>query len=277
MSTVRDNGCMHEHESPREHSAVRDPFPITLPAGTRPVGEGLFAAPGDLVRWRFRRLDFDAVGGEVVQPMRVVRDDPRGMVLWLAGGTATADLRVRGFEDLNPHEVDHAVRFVPVDRAPGRVPILRRWHGRGVLRIVPAGMPFSVWVFRTAEGRFRGWYVNLEHRHRRLGIADLFTSDHILDLVIDPDGTVRRKDDDELASAVRYGMWTEEIAQVVEEHARLALAEFAAGHWAFSEEWTRWDPDPAWPVPGPEAVAAWVPAGASAAGESAFGATAMDV
>lgn len=156
MSTVRDNGCMHEHESPREHSAVRDPFPITLPAGTRPVGEGPFAAPGDLVRWRFRRLDFDAVGGEVVQPMRVVRDDPRGMVLWLAGGTATADLRVRGFEDLNPHEVDHAVRFVPVDRAPGRVPILRRWHGRGVLRIVPAGMPFSVWVFRTAEGRFRG-------------------------------------------------------------------------------------------------------------------------
>lgn len=234
-----------------------DPFPITLPAGTRPAGKGPFAAPGDLVRWRFRRLDFDRVGGEVVQPMRVVRDDERGLVLWLVGGTPTADLRIRGYEHLDPHAVPHAVRFVPVDRAPERVQILRRWHGRGVLRIVPTGMPFSVWVFRSAEGAHRSWYINLEHRHRRLG-AELFTSDHILDLVIGPDGAVARKDEDELAGAVRHGMWSPGIAAAIEANADLALAAHADGHWAFDPEWTQWDPDPAWPVPGTEEIAEWV-------------------
>lgn len=230
------------------------PYPLVVPEGTRPVGVGPCLPPGSIVRWRFRRLDFPQVGGEVVQPMRVVRDDEAGLVLWLAGGTPTAENRLVGFEDVDPHDVPDAARFMPPERASARVQVPGSWYGDGVLRIVPAGMPFSVWVFGGGAAPFRGWYVNLEHPHRRLD-AELFTSDHILDLTISPTGRVRCKDADELAAALEHGQWTADIVAAIEAGAERAEREYAAGHWAFDEEWTHWSSDAGWSTPGPEHVA----------------------
>ncbi|GAA4284386.1 DUF402 domain-containing protein [Brevibacterium daeguense] len=236
-----------------------DPFPLSLPSGTRAVGREPYGRPGEIVRWRFRRIDFDRFGGEIVQPMRVVREDERGLVLWLAGDTPTAESRLRGFEALTARQVPDGIRFAHADRALARVQVPSRWYGGGVLRIVPAEMPFSVWVFHSDDGRFRGWYVNLEHEHRRLGTTELFTSDHILDLTISPAGVIRRKDEDELAGALEHGMWDAEAVARIEANAELAVAAFESGHWAFDAEWTTWLPDPAWPVPGAEHLDGFLP------------------
>src|SRR5256885_17009472 len=36
------------------------------------------------------------------------------------------------------------------------------WQGPGVLKLTPPGAAYSVWWFRKPDGRFAGWYVNLE-------------------------------------------------------------------------------------------------------------------
>ncbi|GAA2003210.1 DUF402 domain-containing protein [Brevibacterium samyangense] len=227
-------------------STLPPPYPVTVPEGAGRLGGGPFLEPGALVRWRFRRFDYDRHRTEVVQPMRVVRDDASGAVLWLPGGTRLQNSRIRGYEDVNPHDVPFDVRFRPAETALPRVNVPGTWTGPGVLRIVPTGLPFSVWVFRGEDGGFRGWYVNLEHAHVRAfdadGIADHYTSDHTLDLWITPDGAISFKDEDEVAGSLAGGMWTEEIARVVRREADLAIEAWHTGHWAFDREWTQWAP-----------------------------------
>lgn len=63
-----------------------EPFPSPAPASSVPLAQAPRLQPGDVVRWRFRRHDYAAHGVDVVQPVRVVRHDERGLVVWLAGG-----------------------------------------------------------------------------------------------------------------------------------------------------------------------------------------------
>lgn len=75
------------------------------------------------------------------------------------------------------------------------------------LRVAPTGQPWSVWIlFSEHAGEFAGWYVNLERPHIRDDRA-VYTSDRVLDLVIQPDRTAVRKDEDELALAVEQGVF----------------------------------------------------------------------
>jgi predicted RNA-binding protein associated with RNAse of E/G family len=73
--------------------------------------------------------------------------------------------------------------------------------------------------------------------------------DHQLDLVIAPDRTVEWKDEDELTAAVEAGWLTEEDAESAYAAAH-RLAKLATGASPpFDDRWTRFRPDPAWPVP----------------------------
>ncbi len=232
----------------REHSGPLDPqgpFDVHHPEG-RGVGDAPFFAHGSLLNWRFRRHDFAAHGSEVIQPVRVVQHTERGLVVWLAGDTPTVDSRFAGREDVNPHELGYAERFSPQSTA--RVSYRRHWRGTGVLRIVPTGMPFSVWLFWAETGQFRCWYINLEHPHTIAGDS-LYTADHVLDILVRPDGSVEEKDRDELEAAVRFGQWDEGIAAAIEAEKRLALDQMRAGHWAFDDAWKRFHPDPSWTLP----------------------------
>ena len=188
--------------------------------------------------------------------MRVVRDDERGTVLWLPGETPTAESRICGFEDINPHAVPYDRRFLPPGCEPERVHVASRWRGRGVVRIVPAGSPYSVWVFTGPQKEFRAWYVNLEHRHRLSAPSPqpqrgepnghLYTADHILDVVIRAGAEPELKDEDELAGALAGGMYSAEAVRLIRDEAQRALAAFASGHWAFDREWTQWRAPRAW-------------------------------
>lgn len=123
-----------------------DPYEIDAPPGTRHVGDGPFWMPGDTVTWSFRRFDFDRDHAEVRRPMHVIEDGPAGAVLWMAGGTETTDTRIVGWEECNPHDVPLKERFRPPAEAPRRIKAPGSWRGLGVLKVVPPGVPFSVWV-----------------------------------------------------------------------------------------------------------------------------------
>lgn len=197
------------------------------------AGAGPYLAVGDAVHWRYgRRCD----------PMRVVRDDQRGLVAWLAPGTEV--LSSAPGDGLALRDRPLAERFLGE-----RVPTIGTWQGGGILRIAPTGRPWSVWVFREDDGSLAGHYLNLELPHRRHG-TETNTRDLVLDLWLEPSGELWLKDADELEAAVSSGVLTLAQADEVRATAEWARAEAVeARDWSLDEEWTAWEPPAEWTVP----------------------------
>lgn len=181
-----------------------------------------------------------------IAPMRVVCDDERGLVAWLATSTR---LEGMGAPD------GQRIRTVPLAERwlVERTRIVEEWWGNGVLRVAPAGVPWSVWLFWSEatgdDWTFAGWYVNLENAHERTNTAT-YSSDHILDVEIGFDGEIGLKDEDELVEAVIQERVTAAEAEQIRRHADAAIASFHVGDWPFDRRWTMWRPDTAWTIPG---------------------------
>lgn len=224
---------------------VPRPTASTAPDGARELGSPPFLDPGSQVDWHYRKPGWETGDPSNIAPMRVVRDDERGLVAWLAPGTL---LEGMGAPDRQ------RVRTVPLDQRwlVERTRIVEEWWGNGVLRIAPAGTPWSVWLFwsDTTGDRweFAGWYVNLENAHQRTGNAT-HSSDHVLDVEIDADGDISLKDEDELEAAIAQGRISSQEAKQITRHADAAIAAFRDGHWAFGREWVQWRPDTEWTIP----------------------------
>ena len=131
-----------------------------------------------------------------------------------------------------------------------------RWRGPGVLLVAPVGVQWSVWLFWSSEWEFVEWYVNLEDVHAR-DRDGIITQDHVLDLEVMADRSVRRKDEDELAAAVRQGRYT--AADAARFEATAAAVEEVVARWEspFCDGWEHWRPDPSWPVPSLPTSARW--------------------
>ena len=200
-----------------------------LPAG----GGAPFLADGDVVQWRYgRRCD----------PMRVVRDDERGLVAWLADATELLASAPGGGLALRDKPL--AERFLGE-----RVPTLENWRGGGVLRLAPTGRPWSVWIFWEDDGSLAGHYVNLELPHRRHG-DETNTSDLILDLWLEPSGELWLKDADELEAAVASGHYSEAHSAEITAAAEWARVDLVDRRdWPLDEEWTTWRPPADWTTP----------------------------
>lgn len=168
-------------------------------------------------------------------PVRVVVDDENGLAAWLAGGSRGLVATRADGSDLR---ADKSTMFT----APRRQ-VEGAWTGSGVLRIAPAGRPWSVWVF-PESGR-AGWYINLEEPLRRTERA-VVSTDHVLDVVVDGSGNIRLKDEDELAEAVRQGRFTVDQARRYRRNADDAIADFRCGAWPFTAQWLQWRPPPTW-------------------------------
>ncbi len=199
----------------------------------RDAGTGPFLAPGDLVLWRY---------GRSIDPMRVVRDDERGLVAWLAEDAELVAWHPA--DGRSPREVPLAERFA-VEKAP----VISRWRGGGVLRIAPTARPWSVWLFWEEDGSFAGHYVNLELPHRRRRHATA-TRDLTLDLWLEPAGELWLKDADEVDAAVAGGRYSAAFDDEIRAAAEWARAELVeARDWPLDEEWTRWRPPADWAPP----------------------------
>ena len=199
--------------------------------------------------WRYRRIVPGFVGPETLRPVTVVRDDAEGLVAWLAPSKSV----------LRPVLPDgRELRSVPAEQMfrAERALRLDRWEGHGVLKVAPTGVPWSVWCFWNPDWSFRGWYVNLEDVHRR-DARSIATQDHVLDVWVDADRSVRWKDEDELEAAVVAGRFTAEQAAAFRNDAREVEACVAAWGLPFRDGWEHWRPDPSWPVPELPPDSAW--------------------
>jgi hypothetical protein len=176
-----------------------------------------------------------------VQPVTVVRDDPGGLIAWLAAGTPTLET-VR--PDGRPRRADKSTMFTTE-----RVQVRSVWRHHHCLRVAPAARRWSMWCcFDAVSGGFEGWYVNLEEPHRREELATI-TRDLVLDVVVDPDHVHRRKDEDELRQAVLQGRYSPEEADRIRHLAEEVEAVIDVWGSPFCDGWEQFVPDPTWPLP----------------------------
>lgn len=199
-------------------------------------------APGRAVLYR----NFAGAELATVRPCRVISDDERGLLLWLARGSAV----------IVHQSVDgRALRDMPFAewvRVPHR-PAEAVWQGPGLLKFIPPDVDHSVWFFRDEAGEFTHWYVNLEDRAVRWDdgpIAGVDVTDHDLDVIARPGGSWEWKDEDEFAEhlAEPDHYWVRDEAAVwAEGHRVVKMIE--AGAFPFDGTWTDFCPDPSWPVP----------------------------
>jgi hypothetical protein len=82
--------------------------------------------------------------------------------------------------------------------------------------------------------------VNFERWLGR-GATTIDYVDDKLDLVVEPDGSLRWKDEDELEEAARLGL--------LDADAVRAEAERVVADPPWPTGWEEWRPDPAWPLP----------------------------
>ena len=192
----------------------------------------------------YRNVDGDRLA--CVRPCRVASDDERGLLLWLARGSAVmieqaVDGRsIRDMPFAEWIEQDHAI--VPAT-----------WQGPGLLKFIPPGGDHSVWFFRDDHGRFTNWYVNLEYGALRWDDGDLAGIDVIdqdLDIVVHPDRSWVWKDEHEFAERLAHPdhYWVRDEAAVWAEGRRV-IKLIEAGDFPFDGTWTDFHPDPAWPIP----------------------------
>ncbi|MFF0314098.1 DUF402 domain-containing protein [Micromonospora sp. NPDC005252] len=181
-----------------------------------------------------------------VRPARVVLDDERGLLLWIAKGSPVA-------HEVN--EVGLTMRGLPF--ADWITPTFQlaqvRWNGPPLLKFLPTGAAHSVWWFRDAAGRFSHWYVNLEEPGVRWddgAVAGVDVIDQDLDVLVAADRTWQWKDEDEFVERLAFGedYWvTDEKAVRAEGERVIALAE--AGEFPFDGTWCDFAPPPDWDVP----------------------------
>ena len=199
-------------------------------------------APGQVILHRNTRRGRIAL----VRPVRVVADNERGLLLWVARGTpAMHEVTVngggaRGMPFSEWITLDHRI-------VPGS------WQGPGILMLFRPGVDHSVWWFWDDDGRFHGWYVNLEERAVRWAdgeVAGVDVVDQDLDIVVEPDRSWAWKDEDEFAERLAFPehYWVADEAAVWAE-GRRDVSEIEAGEVPFDGTWDDFVPDPQWPVP----------------------------
>jgi hypothetical protein len=149
---------------------------------------------GEVVGLRYRYPWGDVQG---LLPMWTITDDGSTYVGFTPGG---AEIMYWALDDgVDPRTLALAERFNRRQSTAKRI-----WYGEGVVRVIPRDETFQVLHFND-DGKFRGWYVNLEsHKVERGGFLD--TTDFHLDLWIHPDRRPEWKDEDEADAAVAAGM-----------------------------------------------------------------------
>ncbi|MEV6848393.1 DUF402 domain-containing protein [Actinoplanes sp. NPDC051411] len=199
-------------------------------------------APGRLLLHR------DTHHGRIafVHPTRVISDDDRGLLVWLARDSVVAIERT--LDDRGPRDMPF-----PDWVAAGKRLRTTSWRGPGVLRFFPAGADHSVWFFRDGEGDFTRYYVNLEEGAVRWDDGDVIGIDVIdqdLDIVATLDRRWEWKDEDEFAERLAFPehYWVPDEAAVWAE-GRKVIKLIEAGEFPFDGTWTDFRPDPSWPVP----------------------------
>lgn len=184
------------------------------------------------------------------QAARVVSDDADGLLLWVPVGSGFACRESADGERL---------REVPLEEYARSALVLDKWRRTDLLILIRPGAAHSLWwVF--LDGRFDGWYVNLEEPARRWlanGVAGIDTVDHGLDVVVTAERRWWWKDEADFADYTgEPGYWSAEQAGRIRSEGVDVIAALEAGSFPFDGSWCDFRPDPAW-VPDPLPQTGW--------------------
>ena len=171
-----------------------------------------------------------------VKPMRVVRDDEAGLLLWMP-----ADSEIAVLQDAD----GRTQHDLPLDEMRDPRLVRQAWLENDILVLMPPGAAHSIWWFFT-KGEFVGWYVNLETPATRHPDG-VDTTDLVLDVWVEPDRQWQWKDEDELAARTGRPLYFDqaEATEIRAEGRRLIdLAE--AGTYPFDGTHVDFTPNPAW-------------------------------
>jgi hypothetical protein len=122
----------------------------------------------------------------------------------------------------------------------GDPPFDYTWEQSHVLRFMRPGDAHTVELFWDESWSFRGWYVNLQAPLVVTGTR-FDTTDWALDVVVDPDGTWRWKDEDDFAQATELGVFDGIGAETVRAEGERVIAERP-----WPTGWEDWRPPAAW-------------------------------
>jgi len=117
------------------------------------------------------------------------------------------------------------------------------WHTNRVVWLTPFEAAHAIGHFwNDLSGQFLGYYINLQAplQRARYGFDSL---DHVLDVVVSPDGTWHWKDEDELDAAVELGVFTRQEALEIRAEGECVIARLPD---LLPTGWEGWLPDPAW-------------------------------
>lgn len=124
----------------------------------------------------------------------------------------------------------------------------RAWDPVEILSFAVDGIACGFLLMRDPEGQPVRWYLNLESPLRRSPVGFDYT-DHVLDVIVELDGSWRWKDEDELREAVRLGLFTQDEASSFYRDGERAVAMLRDHEPPFDRDWSSWQPDSAWPPP----------------------------
>jgi hypothetical protein len=199
--------------------------------------------PGQLILHRdthLGRLGF-------VHPARVVSDDARGLLVWVARASVIAV--EAALDGRTPRDFPSFADWIAAPREMR----LAEWRGPGVLRFFPAGENHSVWFFRDEVGEFAAYYVNLEEGAIRWDdgdVAGIDVVDQDLDIVASSALEWEWKDEDEFTERLEHPdlYWVPDPSAVWAEGHRV-IKQIEAGEFPFDGTWTDFHPDPSWDAP----------------------------
>jgi hypothetical protein len=212
---------------------------------------------GDQILWTYTNPAHPGLYDQ--RPVTVIADDEKHLAVWLESGTRMLHHVLADGSGIRT--ADGPARF-GAPRAQG----LKRWQGPGIVAVFQPGADYSVWFFenrtgQTAEAasapaRRDSYYVNLEDPFTRFD-RGILTADHVLDIVVDSDGTYRLKDEDELEFAREAGMFSDEKVARIRSAADSAIDDIRAWTFPFDSDYPDFQPDPAWSMPDLPAEATW--------------------
>jgi len=178
------------------------------------------------------------------RPMIVVEDEVDRLALWFPQGT------IWKAPTTHPSRQWHEVRGERLAECAA----LGEWVLRDsewdvdTLCLLEPGVGYAIWVSWLPEFEPWGWYVNLQEPFRRTP-QGIQTMDLMLDVIVDVDRSWRWKDEDELETLVRRGVFSRALADRARADGLDAIQRAERNEPPFSEPWHDWRPRPEWSLP----------------------------
>jgi predicted RNA-binding protein associated with RNAse of E/G family len=115
------------------------------------------------------------------------------------------------------------------------------WHTHRVVWLMPFNAAHAIGHFWSdASGEFLGYYVNMQAPLRR-SLVGYDSLDHVLDILVAPEGTWRWKDEDELEEAMQLGLFTATEAGHIRAEGERVIERLPS---LLPTGWENWQPDP---------------------------------